>query len=194
MIRTAWIAGTCLAAAAAPLAAQSSGNAPHRDAGGFALTSPDIAAGARIAEAQVFNGFGCQGGNVSPALAWRNAPAGTKSFALLVHDPDAPTGSGWWHWIVYNIPASVSSLPAGAGDPAKKLMPAGVVQGRTDFGTAGYGGPCPPPGKPHRYYFMLYALKVATLDLPADATAAYIGFNVNAQALAKAQLLGVYGR
>jgi Raf kinase inhibitor-like YbhB/YbcL family protein len=195
MIRTAWIAGTCLAAAAgAPLPAQSAGNAPQRDAGGFTLTSPDIAAGARIAEAQVFSGFGCQGSNISPALAWRNAPAGTKSFALLVHDPDAPTGSGWWHWIVYNIPASVSSLPAGAGDPAKKALPAGVVQGRTDFGTAGYGGPCPPPGKPHRYYFMLYALKVATLDLPADATAAYISFNVNAQALAKAQLMGLYGR
>ena len=195
MIRTGWIAGTCLAAAAsAPLAAQSSGNASHRDAGGFTLTSPEIAEGARIAEAQVFNGFGCNGDNVSPALAWRNPPAGTKSFALLVHDPDAPTGSGWWHWIVYNIPATVSLLPSGAGDPHKRLMPAGVVQGRTDFGTPGYGGPCPPPGKPHRYYFMLYALKVASLDVPADATAAYIGFNVNAAAIAKAQLMGVYGR
>jgi Raf kinase inhibitor-like YbhB/YbcL family protein len=174
--------------------AQSSGSAPHRDTGAFSLTSPDIAAGARIAEAQVFDGFGCKGSNVSPALAWHNPPAGTRSFALLVHDPDAPTGSGWWHWIVYNIPASVSSLPAGAGDPNKKLMPAGAVQGRTDFGTAGYGGPCPPPGKPHRYYFMLYALKVPGLEVPADATAAYIGFNVNAQALGKAQLMGIYGR
>jgi Raf kinase inhibitor-like YbhB/YbcL family protein len=195
MIRTAWIAVACLAAAAgALLAAQSSGNAAHAAAGAFALTSPDIAAGGRIAEAQVFSGFGCKGSNVSPALSWRNAPAGTRSFALLVHDPDAPTGSGWWHWVVYNIPASVSSLPAGAGDPAKKLMPAGVVQGRTDFGTPGYGGPCPPPGKPHRYYFRLYALKVASLDVPADASAAYISFNVNAQSLARAQLMGVYGR
>ena len=195
MIRTAWIAGTCLAAAAsAPVPAQSAGNGPHRAADAFTLTSPDIAEGARIAEAQVFDGFGCKGSNVSPALAWRHPPAGTRSFALLVHDPDAPTGSGWWHWIVYNIPASVSSLPAGAGDPNKKLMPAGALQGRTDFGTAGYGGPCPPPGKPHRYYFMLYALKVASLEVPADATAAYIGFNVNAQALGKAQLMGVYGR
>jgi Raf kinase inhibitor-like YbhB/YbcL family protein len=195
MIRIAWIAGTCLATvASAPLAAQSSGNAPQRDSGGFTLMSPDIAEGARIAEAQVFDGFGCKGSNISPALSWRNPPAGTKSFALLVHDPDAPTGSGWWHWIVYNIPASVSSLPKGAGDPTRKLMPAGVVQGRTDFGTPGYGGPCPPPGKPHRYYFMLYALKVATLDVPADATAALIGFNVNAHSLGKAQLMGLYGR
>jgi Raf kinase inhibitor-like YbhB/YbcL family protein len=195
MIRTACIAGTCLAAAAgAPLSAQSSGHASQREAGGFILTSPDIAEGARIAEAQVFSGFGCQGSNISPALAWRNPPAGTRSFALLMHDPDAPTGSGWWHWIVYNIPASVSSLPADAGNPAKKLMPPGVVQGRTDFGSVGYGGPCPPPGKPHRYYFMLYALKVATLEVPADATAAFIGFNVNAHSLGKAQLMGLYGR
>lgn len=195
MIRTAWIAGACLAAAAiAPLAAQTAGNAAHRGAGAFTLTSPDIAAGAHIAEAQVFNGFGCTGGNISPTLSWRNAPAGTKSFALLVHDPDAPTGSGWWHWVVYNIPASASSLPAGAGDPHKQLMPPGVVQARTDFGTPGYGGPCPPPGKPHHYYFRLYALKVASLDVPADASAAYISFSVNAQSLGKAQLMGVYGR
>src|SRR6185437_6064799 len=119
---------------------------------------------------------------------------GTKSFALLVHDPDAPTRSGWWHWVVYNIPADVTSLPAGAGDPKSNLMPATAVQGRTDFGTSGYGGPCPPPGKPHHYYFRLYALKVAKLDVPADATAAFIGFNVNANSLGKAQLLGLYGR
>jgi len=111
-----------------------------------------------------------------------------------VHDPDAPTGSGWWHWVVYNIPASVTSLPAGAGDPKKSLMPAGALQGRTDFGTPGYGGPCPPPGKPHRYYLRLYALKVEKLEVPADATAALIGFNVNAAALGKAELMGLYGR
>jgi Raf kinase inhibitor-like YbhB/YbcL family protein len=85
-------------------------------AGQFTLSSPDIAPGGRIAEAQVFDGFGCKGGNVSPALAWSNVPEGTRSFALMVHDPDAPTGSGWWHWLVYNIPAGTSSLAAGAGD------------------------------------------------------------------------------
>jgi Raf kinase inhibitor-like YbhB/YbcL family protein len=160
----------------------------------FTLTSADIANGGRIAEAQVYNEFGCKGGNVSPALAWSGSPADTKSFALLVHDPDAPTGSGWWHWVVYNLPAGTTSLPAGAGDPRKNLMPAGAVQGRTDYGSVGYGGPCPPPGKPHHYHFQLYALKVAKLDLPAGASAALVGFNVRSQALAQAELVGLYGR
>ncbi len=200
MRRTGWMAGAGLAATAlattALLAAQSpTPKAPTDSAAGqFTLASTDISAGGRIAEQQVFNGFGCKGGNLSPALSWSNPPAGTQSFALLMHDPDAPTGSGWWHWILYNIPASMSSLPAGAGDPQKNLLPAGAVQGRTDFGTPGYGGPCPPPGKPHHYYMRLYALKVAKLDVPADATAAYIGFTVRTQSLAKAELMGLYGR
>jgi Raf kinase inhibitor-like YbhB/YbcL family protein len=187
------MAGAALAAAATMVAAP----IPSARAGGagkFTLSSPDIAEGKTIAAAQVFNGFGCSGGNVSPALSWSNAPAGTQSFALLMHDPDAPTGSGWWHWVVYNIPVGTSSLPAGAGDPKKSLMPAGAVQGRTDFGSPGYGGPCPPPGKPHRYYLRLYALKVAKLEVPADATAALVGFNVNAVAIDKAELMGLYGR
>jgi Raf kinase inhibitor-like YbhB/YbcL family protein len=188
---TAWIAGGWLLVALTMAAAQT----PGAGAGGkFSLSSPDLAEGRTIAAAQVFNGFGCSGGNISPALSWSNAPAGTRSFALLMHDPDAPTGSGWWHWVVYNIPASTSSLPAGAGDPQKNLMPAGALQGRTDFGTAGYGGPCPPPGKPHRYYLRLYALKVGKLDVPADASPALIGFNVNAASLGKAELMGLYGR
>jgi len=198
MRRTA-MAGAGLAAAAvaatALLAAQSpAAPAPTDAAAGFTLTSTDISAGGQIAERQVFNGFGCKGDNVSPALSWSHPPAGARSFALLMHDPDAPTGSGWWHWVLYNIPASVSSLAAGAGDPHKSLLPAGAVQGRTDFGTSGYGGPCPPPGKPHHYYLRLYALKVARLDVPADATAAYIGFTVRTQSLGKAELMGVYGR
>jgi len=160
----------------------------------FKLTSTELSPGATIAAAQVFNGFGCQGGNVSPALAWSGAPADTKSFALMVHDPDAPTGSGWWHWVVYNIPAETHALAAGAGDPKKQLMPAGAVQGRTDFGTPGYGGPCPPPGKPHHYHFRLYALKVPKLEVPADASAALIGFNVHANELGVAELTGLYGR
>lgn len=160
----------------------------------FTLTSLDITDGKQISEAQVFNSFGCKGSNVSPALAWSNVPAGTKSFALLMHDPDAPTGSGWWHWIVYNIAGDVTSLPADAGDPKKSLMPALTVQGRNDYGTRGYGGPCPPPGKPHHYYFRLYALKVPKLDVPDDATAALVGANVNANALGVTQILGLYGR
>ena len=181
-----WVAAAVLAAwgAGAAAAAQEQ----------FTLTSTDITAGGRMAEAQVFNSFGCKGGNVSPALAWSHAPAGTQSFALLVHDPDAPTGSGWWHWIVYNIPATATALPAGAGDPQKGLLPAGAAQGRTDFGAAGYGGPCPPPGKPHHYHFRLFALKTAKLDLPADATAAFVSFNVHSQSLGSAELTGLYGR
>jgi len=187
----AWITGSWLLAALTMAAAQT----PKGGGGGkFTLSSPDIAEGKTIAAAQVFNQFGCTGGNISPALSWSNAPAGTQSFALLMHDPDAPTGSGWWHWVVYDIPASVTSLPAGAGDPKKSLLPAGAVQGRTDYGSVGYGGPCPPPGKPHRYYLRLYALKVAKLDVPADASPALIGFNVNAAALGKAELMGLYGR
>ena len=190
----AWIAGMALAAALVVVpAAQAQGDA-GKAAHAFTLTSPNISAGGKIADAQVFNGFGCQGGNLSPQLTWSGAPAGTRSFALLMYDPDAPTGSGWWHWILYNIPATATSLPAGAGDPHKNLLPAGALQGRTDFGTPGYGGPCPPPGKAHHYHLWLYALKVERLDVPADATAAYIGFNVRAQALGRAQLMGVYGR
>jgi Raf kinase inhibitor-like YbhB/YbcL family protein len=187
-LATMAVAGTTLLAAAPPAAKETGAMAK------FTLTSTDVTDGGTIANAQVFNEFGCKGGNTSPALAWSGAPAGTKSFALLMHDPDAPTGSGWWHWIVYNIPAGTSSLPAGAGDPKKGLMPAGAVQGRSDYGTVGYGGPCPPPGKPHHYNFNLYALKVPKLEVPEGASAALIGFNVRAQALGEAQLTGMYGR
>jgi Raf kinase inhibitor-like YbhB/YbcL family protein len=161
----------------------------------FTLTSTDFTAGGTIPNAQVFNEFGCKGSNTSPALAWSGAPAGTQSFALLMHDPDAPTGgSGWWHWIVYNLAPDTAALPAGAGDPKKGLMTPGAMQGRNDYGAVGYGGPCPPPGKPHRYNFTLYALKVAKLEVPQGASAAMIGFNARAQALGEAQLTGLYGR
>ncbi len=161
----------------------------------FTLSSADLPAGASIGNRFVFNGFGCSGENVSPQLAWRNAPAGTKSFAVTVYDPDAPTGSGWWHWVVYNIPASVTSLASGAGSTNAAALPAGAAQGTTDFGTKGYGGPCPPPGdKPHRYVFTVHALKVDKLDVPANATAALVGFNLNANRLASATLTARYGR
>jgi len=162
--------------------------------GQLTLRSPQIGQGKTIPAEQVYDGFGCSGKNISPALSWSGAPAGTKSFALMVHDPDAPTGSGFWHWIIYDLPADTASLPADAGNPKKRLLPSGAVQGRSDFGTTGYGGPCPPPGKPHHYHFRLYALKVAKLAVPADATAALIGFNVNANKLAETDLVGLYGR
>ncbi|HEY6898489.1 MAG TPA: YbhB/YbcL family Raf kinase inhibitor-like protein, partial [Rhodocyclaceae bacterium] len=129
-------------------------------AAGFTLSSSDISPKAKIAEKYVLNSFGCTGGNVSPALSWKNLPAGTQSLALTVYDPDAPTGSGWWHWVVYDIPASVSELPGGIGNSDKPQLPGGGLQGRTDFGKPGWGGPCPPKGdKPHRYTFTLHALK-----------------------------------
>jgi len=198
MRRTVWTAAAALAAMALVASALMAANQPIRTAqstaGKFTVTSTNISPGGKIADAQVYNSFGCKGGNVSPELTWSSAPVGTKSFAILMHDPDAPTGSGWWHWVVYNIPANVGSLPAGAGDPKKSLLPSGALQGRTDFGDPGYGGPCPPPGKPHRYYVRVYALKVEKLEVPADATAAFVAFSVRMHALATAELMGTYGR
>jgi Raf kinase inhibitor-like YbhB/YbcL family protein len=161
------------------------------------LTSADLKEGATIANEQVFNGFGCTGGNVSPALNWSGAPSGAKSFAVTMYDPDAPTGSGWWHWVVFNIPPGTTSLPKGAGDAKKKLMPKGAIQSRTDFGTAGYGGPCPPPGdKAHRYQITVFAVDVDKLpNAKNDAvSAALAGFDLNSHTLAKATLTGLYGR
>jgi len=164
-------------------------------AAGFTLTSPTIKPGSMLTEAQVFKGFGCEGKNTSPALKWSGAPSGTKSYAVTVYDPDAPTGSGWWHWVVYNIPASATELPEGAGGTDGKGLPAGAAQGRTDFGSAGFGGACPPKGdKPHRYIFTVYALKTDKIDVPADATAALVGFMINANKLGKASFEAKYGR
>jgi len=164
-------------------------------AAAFKLSSPELTAGGRFEQRHVFNGFGCTGGNVSPALRWSGAPAGTKSFALTVYDPDAPTGSGWWHWVIVDIPPSASGLPAGAGDPASGKAPKGALQMSTDFGKPGFGGPCPPAGdKPHRYVFTLYALKVDKLGVDAGATAAMTGFMLNANSLAKTGFTVYYGR
>ena len=160
----------------------------------LSLTSPDIKPGARIADEQVFSAFGCTGKNISPALRWKDAPKGTKSFALSVYDPDAPTGSGFWHWVVFNIPADVTSLAKGAGDPKSADAPKGAVQSRTDFGVPGYGGPCPPKGdKPHHYQFTVFALDTDKIDADQNASAAFVGFNLHFHTLAKATLTGVWG-
>ncbi len=140
-------------------------------------------------------GFGCSGGNLSPQLSWSGAPAGTESFALTCFDPDAPTGSGFWHWVVANIPADVTSLPLGAGDPASGLMPAGALEVRTDFGKPGYGGPCPPQGaNVHRYIFTLHAVGMKSLPVTADTSAAIVGFYLNFNTLEKVSLIGLYRR
>jgi Raf kinase inhibitor-like YbhB/YbcL family protein len=163
-------------------------------AGAFSVTSPDIKPGGTIADEQVANVFGCTGKNLSPALTWSGAPKGAKSFAVSIYDPDAPTGSGFWHWVVFNIPADTTSLPKGAGDPKGGGMPAGAIQSRTDFGTPGYGGPCPPKGdKPHHYHITVFAVDVDKLDADANATAAVVGFNLHFHTLGKATLTGLYG-
>ena len=160
----------------------------------FTVTSTDIAEGKPLSTQQVFKGFGCDGGNRSPHLSWKGAPAGTKGFAVTAYDPDAPTGSGWWHWTVVNLPADTTALATGAGSAGGKL-PAGAVQGRTDFGQAGFGGACPPAGdKPHRYQFVVWALKTDTLPIDAQSSGALVGFMLNSNVLAKAQLTAVYSR
>ncbi len=167
---------------------------PAAAAGKLSLTSADVKPNGTLGAAQVFNGMGCTGENQSPQLAWRDPPAGTKSYVVTVYDPDAPTGSGWWHWVVYDIPASATELPRGAGGGQGQL-PEGAQQGKTDFGKPGYGGACPPPGdKPHRYVFTVYALKVDKLEVPPDASPAMIGFMTKANALASASLTAHYAR
>ncbi len=158
----------------------------------FRLTSKNFKEGDRLPEAQVFNGMGYTGGNVSPQLAWDGAPEGTKSFVVTLYDPDAPTGSGWWHWVIINIPASVKELPEGAGSGAG--LPAGALQTRTDYGAPGFGGAAPPPGKPHRYIFTVHALKVERLDLDEQASAALVGYMTNMNSLGKATLMATYGK
>lgn len=164
-------------------------------AGGFKLSSPDLKPGKMMPQSFEFNGFGCSGDNKSPALKWSGAPKGTKSFAVTVYDPDAPTGSGWWHWVVINIPADVTELPADAGALNSTTLPKGATQVRTDFGSAAWGGTCPPKGdKPHHYIFTVYALKTDKIDIPADATAALAGYMIHGNMLAKASFTARYGR
>ena len=164
-------------------------------AAGFTLESPDIKAGSMIDRKFEANVFGCTGENKSPVLNWSGAPKDTKSYAVTVYDPDAPTGSGFWHWFVYNIPANVTGLPSDAGAERGPHLPKGAVMNRIDYGFAAWGGPCPPPGdKPHRYVFTVYALKVDKLDIPADATAAVAGFMTNANKIASASFTAKYGR
>jgi len=164
-------------------------------AAGFSVTSPVLKEKGKVAMEQVFNGFGCTGGNISPALEWKNPPKDTKSFAVTVYDPDAPTGSGWWHWLIFNIPSSVTKLPENAGKLDNSLAPQGSVQSRTDYGQPGYGGPCPPVGdKPHHYIFTVFALKVDQLPLKEDSSGALVVYYLNQNALGKARLTATYGR
>lgn len=161
----------------------------------FVLSSPDIPAGGTIPQEFEFNSFGCTGRNESPVLRWQGAPAGTQSLALTVYDPDAPSGSGWWHWMVVDLPPTTTELQANAGAAGSATLPTGARQIRNDYGSFAWGGVCPPPGdKPHRYVFTVHALSVPRLDIPDDATAALAGFMINAHALATASFTALYGR
>lgn len=156
---------------------------------GFTLSSNDISG--QLSSDEVFNGFGCTGKNISPELSWKDAPKGTKSFAITVYDPDAPTGSGWWHWVVFNIPKDKNTLEKGFGNKETT----NIVQSVTDYGITGFGGACPPLGdKAHRYVFTVYALDVESLDLDKKTNAAVVGFYVNSHTLAKSSIIAYYGR
>lgn len=161
-------------------------------AGGLTLYSNDLAG--QLTKHQEASSFGCDGSNISPELHWKDAPTGTKSFAITVYDPDAPTGSGWWHWVVFNIPSSITSVPADFGGKNKMAVPL-AVQSRTDYGNTGFGGACPPKGdKAHRYVFTIYALSVDKLELDDTASPALVGFMLGANALSKATLVSYYQR
>jgi Raf kinase inhibitor-like YbhB/YbcL family protein len=170
---------------------------PSRTAGivPFKLSSPQVADGETLPNSMVYQGFGCTGGNQSPALSWTGAPAGTRSYAITMFDPDAPTGVGWWHWLVFNIPENTHALPQGVGSSLTSQLPSGSQQGYTDFGSNGYGGACPPIGNlPHRYIITIYALNVERLQTGAETTGAKLAFLMRGHILAKAEITGRYGR
>jgi Raf kinase inhibitor-like YbhB/YbcL family protein len=159
----------------------------------FTLTSTSLGGEATVNEE--FNGFGCTGKNQSPQLSWNNAPEGTKSFAVTMYDPDAPTGSGWWHWVVFDIPANTNELVSGAGNTDLNLTPDGVIQSITDYGVNGYGGPCPPEGHGlHQYIITVYALKTEKLGTNESTNPAVVGFNLWNNTLAKSSIVAYYKR
>jgi Raf kinase inhibitor-like YbhB/YbcL family protein len=161
----------------------------------FTVTSNDMADGQKLSEAQVYNDFGVSGGNVSPHLRWEGAPAETQSYVVTCYDPDAPTGSGFWHWVVYDIPADCTELPTGAGSGSMDGLPKGATHVRNDYGSKEFGGAAPPEGHgDHRYVFAVHALGVDHLPINSDVSPAIVGFMTTFNTLARAVMLPVYGR
>jgi Raf kinase inhibitor-like YbhB/YbcL family protein len=159
----------------------------------FTLKSNDLTG--QFTKEFTLNGFGCTGANKSPHLTWNNPPSSAKSFAITMYDPAAPTGSGWWHWVMFDIPAAVTELMQGAGNTEADLAPTTAIQSITDFGNWGYGGPCPPEGgAPHPYIITVFALKTAKLGLDKNASPAMVGFMINQQVIEKASLIVFYKR
>ena len=164
-------------------------------AGSFTLSSQDITQGEMMDKKQEFNGFGCSGQDMSPQLAWSNVPTGTKSFAVTAYDPDAPTGSGWWHWQLVNIPMTVTGVPTNAGSTKENKAPLGSSHIQNDYGITGYGGACPPEGHGvHRYQFTIHALSVEKLRLPENASGALTGFMINSSSIGSSTIESLYVR
>ncbi|MEE8588424.1 MAG: YbhB/YbcL family Raf kinase inhibitor-like protein [Sulfurimonadaceae bacterium] len=160
-------------------------------AGGFTLESNTLEG--QLTKAEEFDGFGCKGKNMSPELHWKNPPKGTKSFAITVYDPDAPTGSGWWHWLVVNIPADVTKIASNAS--STHTLPKGAVETMTDYSFSGFGGACPPNGDgAHAYIFTVYALNTEKLDVNAQSNSALVGYQINAHTIQKATIVSYYQR
>lgn len=154
----------------------------------FTLSSTTLKG--QATKSEIFNDFGCDGNNMSPQLQWSGSPLDTKSFAITMYDKDAPTGSGWWHWLVYDIPANVSNITENAGSINSTILPQDAIQALNDFGFRGYGGPCPPKGdKPHQYVITIHALKIEKLGVSINSNPALVGYYINANTIAKSSLI-----